>query len=119
MHLEVDGDDFYLDLLFFHVEQLRYFVIELKTGKFQPEFAGKLNFYVALVDDKLRRQVHAPTVGILICGSKNDHTVRYALGRSTSPMAVAAYTYDQLTSEDRALLPPAEQLTAALDTFPE
>jgi len=119
VHLEVDGDDFYLDLLFFHVEQLRYFVIELKTGKFQPEFAGKLNFYVALVDDKLRREAHAPTVGILICGSKNDHTVRYALGRSTSPMAVAAYTYDQLTSEDRAMLPPAEQLTAALDAFPE
>ncbi|ALE93668.1 hypothetical protein AOC05_17285 [Arthrobacter alpinus] len=119
VHMEVDGDDFYIDLLFFHVEQLRYFVIELKTGKFQPEFAGKLNFYVALVDDKLRRQAHAPTVGILICGSKNDHTVRYALGRSTSPMAVAAYTYDQLTTEDRAILPPEEQLTAALDTLPE
>lgn len=119
MHLEVDGDDFYIDLLFFHVEQLRYFVIELKTGKFQPEFAGKLNFYVALVDDKLRREVHAPTVGILICGSKNDHTVRYALGRSTSPMAVSVYTYDQLTSQDRAMLPREEQLTAALDTLPD
>ena len=117
VHLEVEGDDFYIDLLFFHVEQLRYFVIELKTGKFQPEFAGKLNFYVALVDDKLRLPAHAPTVGILICGSKNDHTVRYALGRSTSPMAVAAYTYEQLTSEDQALLPPEEQLTAALDTL--
>lgn len=117
VHLEVEGDDFYIDLLFFHVEQLRYFVIELKTGKFQPEFAGKLNFYVALVDDKLRLPAHAPTVGILICGSKNDHTVRYALGRSTSPMAVAAYTYEQLTSEDQALLPPEEHLTAALDTL--
>lgn len=119
VHLEVDGDDFYIDLLFFHVEQLRYFVIELKTGKFQPEFAGKLNFYVALVDDKLRLPAHAPTVGILICGSKNDHTVRYALGRSTSPMAVAAYTYEQLTREDQALLPPEKQLTAALDTLPD
>lgn len=117
VHLEVEGDNFYIDLLFFHVEQLRYFVIELKTGKFQPEFAGKLNFYVALVDDKLRLPAHAPTVGILICGSKNDHTVRYALGRSTSPMAVAAYTYEQLTSEDQALLPPEEHLTAALDTL--
>nr|WP_306740080.1 PDDEXK nuclease domain-containing protein [Arthrobacter sp. B0490] len=63
-------------MLFFHVEQLRYFVIELKTGKFQPEYAGKLNFYVALVDDKLRREAHNETVGILICGSKNEHTVR-------------------------------------------
>jgi predicted nuclease of restriction endonuclease-like (RecB) superfamily len=119
VHLEVEGDDFYIDLLFFHVEQLRYFVIELKTGKFQPEFAGKLNFYVALVDDKLRHEAHSPTVGILICGSKNDHTVRYALGRSTSPMAVAAYTYDQLTSADRALVPAEDQLTAALDALPD
>lgn len=119
VHLEVDGDDFYIDLLFFHVEQLRYFVIELKTGKFQPEYAGKLNFYVALVDDRLKREAHAPTVGILICGSKNDHTVRYALGRSTSPMAVSAYTYDELPASDRNLVPAEDQLTAALDSLPD
>ncbi|NKX51411.1 DUF1016 domain-containing protein, partial [Arthrobacter deserti] len=105
VHLEVGGDDFYIDLLFFHVGQLRYYVIELKTGRFQPEYAGKLNFYVAVVDDMLRRDFHHDTVGILICGSKNDHTVRYALGRATSPMAVSAYTYEQLPAEDRALVP--------------
>ncbi|XKH55227.1 PDDEXK nuclease domain-containing protein (plasmid) [Citricoccus nitrophenolicus] len=119
VHLEVEGDDFYIDLLFFHVEQLRYFVIELKTGKFQPEYAGKLNFYVALVDDRLRREAHAPTVGILICGSKNDHTVRYALGRSTSPLAVSAYTYEELPAADRSLVPAEDQLTAALDALPD
>ena len=59
VHFDVDGDDYYVDLLFFHIEQLRYVVIELKTGKFQPEFAGKLNFYVALVDDVLRRPRHS------------------------------------------------------------
>ena len=69
--------------------------------------------------DKLRRVAHSPTVDILICGSKNDHTVRYALGRSTSPMAVAAYTYDQLTTADRALVPAEDQLTAALDALPD
>lgn len=63
-----------------------YFVIELKTGKFLPEYAGKLNFYISLVDDRLRRETHADTVGILICGSKNDRTVRYSLGRATSPL---------------------------------
>ena len=78
-----------------------YVVVELKTGKFQPEFAGKLNFYVALVDDVLRRDFHNETVGILICGTKNYRSVRYSPGRSTSPMTVAAYTYDKL--------PPAEQ----------
>ncbi|MBG6185153.1 putative nuclease of restriction endonuclease-like (RecB) superfamily [Arthrobacter sp. CAN_A214] len=63
VHFDVSGDDFYIDLLFFHVQQLRYFVIELKTGKFQPEYAGKLNFYVALVDDKSAAfdQIESPT----------------------------------------------------------
>ena len=115
MHFDVDGDDFFLDLLFFHVEQLRYVVVELKTGKFQPEYAGKLGFYVALVDDRLRREAHAPTVGILICGRRNEHTVRYSLGHSKSPMAVSTYTYESLPPAERAALPDAERLAEALD----
>jgi len=114
VHFDVGGDDFYLDLLFFHVEQLRYMVIELKTGKFQPEHAGKLGFYVSLVDDRLGRESHAPTVGILICGDRNDHTVRYALGRSGSPLAVSTYTYDSLPSAEKNALPDADELAAAL-----
>jgi predicted nuclease of restriction endonuclease-like (RecB) superfamily len=115
VHFDVDGDDFYLDLLFFHVEQLRYVVVELKTGKFQPEYAGKLQFYIALVDDKLRRAAHAPTVGILICGSRNEHTVRYALNQSNTPMAVSTYTYETLPAAERQALPDADELAAALD----
>lgn len=115
VHFDVDGDDYYLDLLFFHIEQLRYVVIELKTGKFQPEYAGKLNFYVALVDDMLRRDYHNATVGILICGTKNDRSVRYSLGRSTSPMAVAAYTYDKLPAAEQQALPNEGHLVAALE----
>ncbi|MDP9696190.1 UNVERIFIED_ORG: putative nuclease of restriction endonuclease-like (RecB) superfamily [Arthrobacter globiformis] len=115
VHFDVDGDDFFVDLLFFHIEQSRYVVIELKTGKFQPEYAGKLNFYVALVDDVLRREHHNETVGILICGTKNDRSVRYSLGRSTSPMAVAAYTYDKLPKEEQRALPDENHLTAALE----
>ncbi|ANP74832.1 PDDEXK nuclease domain-containing protein [Cryobacterium arcticum] len=114
VHFDVAGDDFYLDLLFFHVDQLRYVVIELKTGKFQPEYAGKLGFYVSLVDDRLRREAHAPTVGILICGDRNDHTVRYALGRAGSPMAVSTYTYESLPAAEKQVLPDADELTAAL-----
>jgi hypothetical protein len=72
------------------VRSTGYVVIQLKTGKFQPEHGGKLNFYVALVDDVLRRQHPNETIGIVICGTKNDRSVRYSLGRSTSPMAVAA-----------------------------
>jgi predicted nuclease of restriction endonuclease-like (RecB) superfamily len=115
VHFDVDGDDFYVDLLFFHIEQLRYVVVELKTGKFQPEYAGKLNFYVALVDDVLRREHHNETIGILICGTKNDRSVRYSLGRSTSPMAVAAYTYDKLPAAEQQALPNEGHLVAALE----
>lgn len=115
VHVEVGEDDYYIDLLFFHVEQLRYFVIELKTGKFQPEYAGKLNFYVALVDDQLKRDVHAETVGILICGSKNEHSVRYALSRADSPMAVSTYTYESLPPAEKDALPGEDELSAAFD----
>jgi predicted nuclease of restriction endonuclease-like (RecB) superfamily len=115
VHFDVDGDDYYVDMLFFNLEQNRYVVIELKTGKFQPEMAGKLNFYVALVDDMLRREHHNETIGILICGNKNDRSVRYSLGRSTSPMAVAAYTYDKLPTSEQRALPNEGHLVAALE----
>lgn len=92
-----------------------YVVVELKTGKFQPEYAGKLNFYVALIDDMLRREHHDETIGILICGTKNDRSVRYSLGRSTSPMAVAAYTYDKLPADEKLALPNEGHLVAALE----
>ncbi|WP_211882923.1 PDDEXK nuclease domain-containing protein [Pseudarthrobacter albicanus] len=115
VHFDVDGDDFFVDMLFFNIEQSRYVVIELKTGKFQPEYAGKLNFYVALVDDVLRRDHHNETIGILICGTKNDRSVRYSLGRSTSPMAVAAYTYDNLPPAEQQALPNEGHIVAALE----
>ena len=115
VHFDVDGDDFFLDLLFFHVVQLRYIVVELKTGKFQPADAGQLGFYVALVDDRLKLATHAPTVGILICGGRNDHTVRYALGRAGSPMAVSTDTYASLPPAEKVALPATEELLAAFD----
>lgn len=112
VHFDVDGDDFYVDLLFFHIEQLRYVVVELKTGKFKPEHAGQLGFYVALVDDKLRRPQHAPTVGLLLVTSKSDAVIRYALAGSSTPVAIASY--DLLPAQEKASLPSEEQLTRAL-----
>ncbi|MFC0628122.1 PDDEXK nuclease domain-containing protein [Kribbella deserti] len=80
VHFDVDGKDFYIDLLFFHNDQLRHVVVELKIGPFEPQFTGQLAFYVSLVDDKLRKlDRHAPTVGILLCAERNDRVVRYAL----------------------------------------
>lgn len=93
VHFDVDGQDFFIDLLFFHVEQLRYVVVELKIGRFEPEYTGQLGFYVSLIDDQLRRRDrHAPTVGILLCAARNDRVVRYALAGSAHPIAVADYT---------------------------
>lgn len=100
------------------VRSTGYVVIELKTGKFEPEYAGKLNFYVTLVDDMLRRDHRNETIGILICGTKNDRSVRYSLGRSTSPMAFAACTYDTLPSaEQQVLSGEGHKLSSAL-SFP-
>jgi len=114
VHFDVGGDDFYVDLLFFHVEQLRYVVIELKSGKFKPEHLGQLSFYVALVDDQLRREQHADTVGLLLVANKNDPVVRYALSGHDSPVGVASY--DLLPPTLRAALPSEDDLTGMLSS---
>lgn len=111
----VDGDEFIVDLLLFNASQVRYVVVELKVGKFRPEYAGQIGFYVAVVDDLLRDpKVHAPTVGILVCTDRNEKVVRYALRASTAPMAVATYTYDTLPPTEQAALPAVDAITAAL-----
>lgn len=112
-HFDVDGDDFYIDLLFFHVEQLRYVVIELKTTKFEPKDAGQLGFYVALVDDRVRRpEIHSPTVGILLVADKNETVVRYALAGTPQPVAVSRY---ELSPAEQAALPAEETLARLAD----
>jgi predicted nuclease of restriction endonuclease-like (RecB) superfamily len=116
VHLDVGGDDFYIDLLFFHIPQVRYVVVELKIGKFEPDFAGQLGFYIAAVDDRLRDPAkHAPTVGILMCGDRNDTVVRYALIGATQPMAVAGSTDDALPPNEKSALPSAARVASALE----
>ena len=106
-HFEVGGDDFYIDLLFFNWTQSRFVVIELKIGRFQPEYVGKLGFYVAWVDNNLRaHDRHAPTIGILLCADRNDNVVRYSLAGTTAPLAVATYTYDALPPPSAKQYPP-------------
>jgi predicted nuclease of restriction endonuclease-like (RecB) superfamily len=114
-HLDVEGEDFYIDLLLVHVPSNRFVVVELKSGKFKPEHLGQLNFYVAAVNDLVRFPGMAPTVGILVCGSKHEPTVRYALDGSSQPVAVSSYTYDALPPEEQAALPSPEAITAALE----
>ncbi|MDJ0419664.1 PDDEXK nuclease domain-containing protein [Rhodococcus opacus] len=111
VHFDVEGDEFFVDLLFFHVEQLRYVVIELKTTKFDPRDAGQLGFYVALVEDRLRRPQHHPTVGMLLVADKNESVVRYALAGTTQPIAVSRY---DLSPAEQAALPAEDALTRAV-----
>ncbi|NHU46676.1 PDDEXK nuclease domain-containing protein [Rhodococcus sp. A14] len=114
-HFDVNGDDFYIDLLFFNWVQSRFVVVELKIGRFEPEYAGKLGFYVSWVDDNLRdHDQHAPTIGLLLCAGRNDNVVRYSLAGTTAPLAVADYTYDTLPAPVRELVPTDDELAAAV-----
>jgi predicted nuclease of restriction endonuclease-like (RecB) superfamily len=89
--LEVDGQPFYIDLLFYHVRLHSYFVIELKVGPFKPEYAGKLNFYLSAVDDLLRTPSDAPTLGLLLCESRSGSIVEYALRDVAKPIGISTY----------------------------
>jgi len=89
--IEIDGDEFFIDLLFYHVKLHCYVVVELKTVKFQPEFAGKLNFYVSSIDEILKTERDDPTIGILICKSKNNTVVEYSIKDINKPIGVSRY----------------------------
>ena len=112
--LSVDGLDMYVDLLMFHTEQLRYIVIELKVKPFDPAYTGQLGTYVAIVDELFRNpEIHAPTVGILLCTGKRDNLVARALSASAAPIAVAQY--ESLPEDARAALPSLKELQAVVD----
>src|SRR5882762_2841151 len=89
--LEVGGETFYLDLLFYHVRLHCYFVIELKTGNFKPEWAGKLNFYLSAVDGLFRTGPDAPTIGLLLCESHRGPIVEYTLRSIEKPIGVSSF----------------------------
>ena len=94
-HLNVGGDDFYIDLLFYNLNLRCYMVIELKTGEFKPEYAGQLNFYLSAVDGILKKEQDNPSIGLLLCKSKNDLVAEYSLKDMSKPIGVSAY---QITS---------------------
>ena len=114
--LLVGGDEFKIDLLFYHIGLKCYIVVELKTGKFKPEFSGQLNFYVSAVDGEVKGSSDNPTLGILICKSKNDTVVEYALQRIESPMGVSEYELTQvLPDEFKSSLPSIEEIEAEFE----
>ena len=90
-HLNVGGDDFYIDLLFYNINLRCYVVIELKTGDFKPEYAGKLNFYLSAVDGILKKEQDNPSIGLLLCKSKNNVVAEYSLKDMSKPIGVREY----------------------------
>lgn len=90
-HLNVGGEDFYIDLLFYNINLRCYVVIELKTGDFKPEYAGKLNFYLSAVDGILKKEQDNPSIGLLLCKSKNNVVAEYSLKDMSKPIGVSEY----------------------------
>jgi predicted nuclease of restriction endonuclease-like (RecB) superfamily len=117
-HLEVGGEDFYIDLLFYHVRLRCYVVIELKMTEFKPEYSGKMNFYVAAVDDLLRHPDDQPTIGIILCKSRNQTVIEYALRDMNKAIGVSTYHLgDSLPERLQANLPSVEQLQQELEAI--
>ncbi|OPY51267.1 MAG: hypothetical protein A4E48_01633 [Methanosaeta sp. PtaU1.Bin060] len=119
-HLEIGGEDFYLDLLFYHLKLRSFVVIELKITEFKPEHAGKLNFYLSAADDLLRQPQDNSTIGILLCRGKNRVVVEYALRDVHKPIGVAEYRLAKALPESlKGSLPTVEQLEAELIALDE
>lgn len=104
VHLPVDGEDFYIDLLFYHLKLRSYVVIDLKTTSFKPEYAGKMNFYLSAVDNQLRHSDDELSIGLILCRTRSKIVAEYALRNVSTPMGVARYTTQLVES-----LPPRIQ----------
>lgn len=115
VHLEVGGEDFYLDLLFYHLKLHAYVVIELKAGDFKPEHTGKLGFYLSAVDAQMKSDHDGPTIGLLLCKNRNRVIAEYALRDVNKPIGVAEYQLvEALPQELQTSLPSIEQIEREL-----
>jgi predicted nuclease of restriction endonuclease-like (RecB) superfamily len=117
VHLEVGKEDYYLDLLFYHLKLRCYVVIDLKMEPFKPEFAGKMNFYLSAVDDRMRGPQDQPTIGLLLCRDKNRITVEYALRNVAKPIGVAQWQtrlVESLPKKLKGALPSVKDLEKEL-----
>lgn len=113
--LDVGGDEFFIDLLFYHLKLRCYVVIELKAGKFKPEHLGQLSFYLTAVDVQLKHSQDGPTIGLLLCKSKNKVVAEYALRDNARPIGVAEYQLvESLPAELQTSLPSIEQIEREL-----
>ena len=115
--LKVGGDEYRTDLLFYHTRLKCYVIIELKTKKFEPEFVGKLNFYITAVNELVKDDHDKPTIGMLLCKNKNNYAVEFSLKDVNNPIGVSTFHYTELADEMKSALPSAEKLQNELLNF--
>lgn len=117
--LDVGGEDFYIDLLFYHLHLRAFIVIDLKKGKFKPEYAGKLNFYCNVVNDRLKHATDAPTIGLILCQTKDHLLAEYSFAGIDKPIGISTYELTRaLPKELRSALPTVEEIEAELSEKP-
>ena len=111
-HIELEGEDYYLDMLLYHVKLKCYVVVELKNTTFKPEYAGKLNFYLNLMDKKIKDESDNPTIGLILCKDKKGITVEYAIEGINKPMGVSQFKLtEELPEKLKQYLPTPEKIT--------
>ena len=119
-HIEVENEDFYIDLLFYNLILRCYVVIELKRGDFKPEYADKLNFYISAVDDLLKTDLDNPTIGLLLCKNKRGMIAGYSLKDIEKPIGVSEYKLlKNLPKKYEDVLPSAEDIEKRIGEIPE
>lgn len=117
-HLNVAGDDYYIDLLLYHRRLRSLIVIDLKIGEFKPEYAGKMQFYLTAIDETIKLPEENPAIGIIICKSKNRTKVEYTLKTTTTPIGVATYSlHDSLPDNLKELLPSPDEIATIVKNF--
>jgi predicted nuclease of restriction endonuclease-like (RecB) superfamily len=120
VRFEVAGEDYYVDLLFYHLRLRAFIVIDLKKGPFKPEYAGKLNFYCNVVNDRLRHASDQPTIGLILCQTKDRLLAEYSITGIDKPIGVSTYELTRaLPTSLQSALPTVEQIEAELAVTPE
>lgn len=115
--IKIDNEDFFIDLLFYHIKLKCYVVVELKSVKFKAEYAGKMNLYLSAVDDLIKTEAENPTIGLLLCKSKSEIIAEYALRGSSQPIGVAEYEIIKSIPNDlKSELPTIEEIEQELAT---
>jgi len=113
--LDVEGEDFYIDLLFYHLRLRAFIVIDLKKGPFKPEYAGKLNFYCNVVNERLKHPADAPTIGLILCQTRDRLLAEYSFAGIDKPIGISTYELTRaLPAQLRSVLPTVEEIEAEL-----